>query len=201
MLMKFAERSRSLPPSSMTDCVRLLLLGFVGLGFVGYGREIRKPALPGALSTRDDRAVALGARHAATSPRLGIKLLATLGVAAASMTAAAQQGERAGKFYQIIGGKVDARTYNGFRRYNAVCSHCHGPDGMGSTFGPSLIDKLPDIDAFRRIVREGRSNGASVMKGFAGDPNVEPYTDDVYAYLQARADGALDRGRPVRMGD
>jgi hypothetical protein len=72
---------------------------------------------------------------------------------------------------------------------------------MGSTFGPSLIDKLPDIDTFRRTVREGRSNGASVMKGFTGDPNVEPYADDVYAYLQARADGALDRGRPVKMDD
>ena len=72
---------------------------------------------------------------------------------------------------------------------------------MGSTFGPSLIDRLSDIDTFRRIVREGRSGGVSVMKGFAGDPNVEPYVDDIYAYLQARADGALDRGRPVKVDD
>ena len=101
----------------------------------------------------------------------------------------------------MVGGKVDARTYNGFRRYNAVCVHCHGPDGIGSTFGPSLIDRLSEIGMFRRIVREGRSRGASVMKGFAGDPNVEPYVDDIYAYLQARADGALGRGRPVKVGD
>jgi mono/diheme cytochrome c family protein len=92
----------------------------------------------------------------------------------------------------MVGGKVDAKTYNGFRRYNSVCSHCHGPDGMGSTFGPSLIDRLSD---------KGRSSGVSVMKGFAGDPNVEPYVDDIYAYLQARADGALDCGRPVKMDD
>ena len=38
------------------------------------------------------------------------------------------------------------------------------------------------------------------MKGFAGDPNVAPYIDDIYAYLQARADGALGRGRPTRIG-
>ncbi|TIX83067.1 MAG: cytochrome C, partial [Mesorhizobium sp.] len=41
--------------------------------------------------------------------------------------------------------------------------------------------------------------GPSVMKGFADDPNVAPYIDDIYAYLQARADGALGRGRPERL--
>jgi hypothetical protein len=38
------------------------------------------------------------------------------------------------------------------------------------------------------------------MKGFGGDPNIAPYVDDIYAYLQARADGALGRGRPIRVG-
>ncbi|TCN22778.1 hypothetical protein EV184_12323 [Sinorhizobium americanum] len=42
-------------------------------------------------------------------------------------------------------------------------------------------------------------SGSSVMKGFATDPNFAPYIDDIYAYLQARADGALGRGRPKRM--
>ncbi|TIY04589.1 MAG: cytochrome C, partial [Mesorhizobium sp.] len=28
---------------------------------------------------------------------------------------------------------------------------------------------------------------------------VAPYIDDIYAYLQARADGALGRGRPERL--
>src|SRR5262249_11192184 len=114
--------------------------------------------------------------------------------------AASQADAPAGKFYRIVDGKVDARAYNGFRRYHAGCNHCHGPDGMGSTFAPSLVDELPDIETFRRIVRDGRSNGTSVMKGFAGDPNVAPYVDDIYAYLQARADGALGRGRPDRIG-
>jgi mono/diheme cytochrome c family protein len=104
------------------------------------------------------------------------------------------------KLYQIVDGKVDARTYNGFRRYHASCNHCHGPDGSGSSFGPSLVAHLVGIDDFRRIARAGARNGASVMKGFAGDPNVEPYIDDIYAYLQARADGALGRGRPARIG-
>ena len=105
------------------------------------------------------------------------------------------------KFYQIVGGAVDAQTYNGFRRYHAVCNHCHGPDGAGSTVAPSLVDRLPDIEAFQQIVLGGVSRGTSVMKGFSGDPNVAPHIDDIYAYLQARADGALPRGRPARLSD
>lgn len=116
-----------------------------------------------------------------------------------SVGAASQENALTGKFYRIIDGKVDGQTYNGFRRYHASCNHCHGPDGMGSTFGPSLVDRPLDIDSFRRVVRDGQSNGTSVMKGFADDPNVVPYVDDIYAYLQARADGALGRGRPTRL--
>jgi mono/diheme cytochrome c family protein len=114
--------------------------------------------------------------------------------------ATADEGALAGKFYRIVDGKVDARTYDGFRRYHAGCNHCHGQDGLGSTFGPSLLDRLPDIEAFRRIVRYGKSTTKlSVMRGFDGDPNIAPYIDDIYAYLQARADGALDRGRPFKL--
>lgn len=72
---------------------------------------------------------------------------------------------------------------------------------IGSAFAPSLIRGLADIESFRRIVLDGRSSGASVMKGFAGDPNVAPYVDDIYAYLQARADGALGRGRPIKLDE
>jgi mono/diheme cytochrome c family protein len=123
-----------------------------------------------------------------------------LGVAAVSLDTAAQEDGLPGRFYRILNGKVDVRTYDGYRRYHAGCNHCHGPDGT-SSFGPSLIDHLPKIEAFRRIVRNGQSSGAAVMKGFAGDPNVGPYVDDIYAYLQARADGALGRGRPTRLDE
>lgn len=105
------------------------------------------------------------------------------------------------KLYRIVDGRVDARTYNGFRRYNAGCNHCHGPDGVGSTFGPSLVDGLSDLDAFRRAVLDGRISARSAMQGFADDPNVAPYVDDIYAYLQARADGRLGRGRPARIAE
>src|SRR5215475_1203089 len=57
-------------------------------------------------------------------------------------------GEKSGdteKYYRITNGSVDSRTYNGYRRYHSACNHCHGADGLGSTFGPELIDHLPDI--------------------------------------------------------
>jgi len=103
------------------------------------------------------------------------------------------------KLYQVRDGKVDGRTYNGYRRYNSICIHCHGPDGIGGSFAPSLIEAPLDLPAFREVVLAGRTNGSSVMKGFAGDGNVEPYIEDIYAYLQARHDGALGRGRPGRL--
>jgi mono/diheme cytochrome c family protein len=129
--------------------------------------------------------------------RAALSSAVVLGLAAS--TAAVSQESGPEKFYRVVDGKVDARTYNGFRRYHAGCNHCHGPDGMGSTFAPSLVVALPEIEAFRRIVRDGQRTGASVMKGFADDPNIAPYVDDIYAYLQARMDGALGRGRPARL--
>ena len=104
--------------------------------------------------------------------------------------------EEAAKPYQIVDGKVDKRTYNGFRRYNAVCNHCHGPDGVGGSFGPSLIEAPMMIEEFRDAVLAGRAKGNFVMKGFADDPNVAPFVDDIYAYLRARTDGIIGRGRP-----
>lgn len=126
--------------------------------------------------------------------------LILLSAAVLSLAATSQDEALAGKFYRVVGAKVDQQTYNGYRRYHAGCNHCHGPDGLGTTFGPSLVEGLPDIEAFRRIVRDGIVKGTSAMKGYAGDPNVAPYIDDIYAYLQARADGALGRGRPIKLG-
>jgi mono/diheme cytochrome c family protein len=133
------------------------------------------------------------------TPVLAGAIAASLWACIAVTSAVAQDGAANGKFYRIVDGKVDERTYNGFRRYNAGCNHCHGQDGAGSTFAPSLAERLPAIDAFRRIVKEGRATGTSVMKAFGDDPNVTPYIDDIYAYLQARTDGVLGPGRPVRL--
>lgn len=104
-----------------------------------------------------------------------------------------------GKAYRIVDGAIDSRTYNGFRRYHAACSHCHGPDGLGSMFAGSLVEQIPGIETFRHVVLTGVRRDVGIMKGFAQDPNIAPYIDDIYAYLQARADGVLPRGRPDKV--
>jgi methanol metabolism-related c-type cytochrome len=127
----------------------------------------------------------------------------TLGALALSMPAGAQDEDEE-KFYSIEDGKVDQGTYNGWRRYHASCHTCHGPDGMGSSYAPSLVDSLKSssYDEFVEVVINGRQNVTtsqqSVMPAFGNVADVATYIDDLYAYLQARADGALGRGRPQR---
>ena len=75
------------------------------------------------------------------------------------------------------------------------------PTGSARPSVPPLVDELSGVDAFRRAVLDGRISATSAMQGFADDPNVAPYVDDIYAYLQARADGRLGRGRPARIAE
>ena len=44
-----------------------------------------------------------------------------------------------------------------------------------------------------------RRAGDIQMPAWDGDPNVRPHIMDLYAYLRARADGALGEGRPEPM--
>jgi methanol metabolism-related c-type cytochrome len=109
------------------------------------------------------------------------------------------------KPYTVKDGKVDKITYNGWRRYTESCLRCHGPDGAGSSYAPGLLDSLKKLseDEFKEIVVNGRQNvntGAqNVMPPFGEVEDVMLYLDDIYAYLKARSDGALDRGRPERI--
>jgi methanol metabolism-related c-type cytochrome len=103
-------------------------------------------------------------------------------------------------------GTVDWSTYSGFRRYHAECHVCHGPDGEGGTFAPSLLPAMRSMgyDEFKAIITQGsRSMGVGqqqVMRPMGDDPNVMCFLDEIYVYLKARADGALGRGRPQRHG-
>ena len=101
-------------------------------------------------------------------------------------------------------GTVDWHVYSGFRRYHAECHMCHGPDGEGSTFSPSLVGALKAIgyDKFKEIVARGLQdvNNAQqlVMPPLGQNLNVMCYIDDIYVYLKARSDGVLGRGRPAK---
>jgi methanol metabolism-related c-type cytochrome len=104
-------------------------------------------------------------------------------------------------------GTVDWYTYNGYRRYHSDCHVCHGPDGLGSSFGPALANSLKTLsyDQFVDIVTNGRKDvntaNEKVMPSFGLNPNVMCFVDDIYAYLKARSDGKIGRGRPEKHED
>jgi mono/diheme cytochrome c family protein len=121
------------------------------------------------------------------------------------LTAGGQQP--AEKPYTVKDGKVDKKTFNGWRRYTQSCLRCHGPDGAGSSYGPDLLDSVRRTtqDEFNEVVVNGRTNvnaaNTSVMPPFGEVEDVVTYLDDIWAYLKARADGAVGRGRPDRIDD
>lgn len=121
-------------------------------------------------------------------------------VAAAQQTSNAEE-----KPYHIENGKVDKATYNGYRRYGESCLRCHGPDGLGSSYAPNLLESLKHLshEQFNEIVINGKRDVSAsqqlVMPSFGMVEDVALYLDDIYAYLKARSDGALGRGRPQRL--
>src|SRR5215813_10842678 len=143
--------------------------------------------------------------------RCWVKLLALLICVAAAVTLgagftfAAEGSQAAEKPYTIIDGKVDKKTFNGWRRYTQSCLRCHGPDGAGSSYGPDLLESIKRMtqDEFNEVVVNGRTNvnvaNTSVMPPFGEVEDVVTYLDDIWTYLKARADGAVGRGRPERI--
>jgi methanol metabolism-related c-type cytochrome len=99
-------------------------------------------------------------------------------------------------------GTVDWYTFSGFRRYNAACIVCHGPDGAGSSYAPALADSLKTMgyaEFFGTVVSGKQDLGAGkelVMPAFADNKNVMCYLNDIYVYLRARSTGVVGRGRP-----
>jgi methanol metabolism-related c-type cytochrome len=109
--------------------------------------------------------------------------------------------------YVVQDGRVDQHTFNGYRRYGESCHRCHGPDGAGSSYAPSLTDSLKKLsyEDFVNTVVNGRQNvnqsQNNVMPAFGTTEDVVLYMDDIYGYLKARSDEKLPRGRPKRLGD
>ena len=107
--------------------------------------------------------------------------------------------------YVVENGLVDQHVFNGYRRYGESCHRCHGPDGAGSSYAPSLTESLKkiDYDAFTNVIINGRVNvnttQNNVMPAFGTTEDVVLYLDDIYGYLKARSDDKLPRGRPKRM--
>ena len=104
-------------------------------------------------------------------------------------------------------GTLDWYTFSGFRRYHAECHTCHGPEGEGSSYAPALVGSLKTLsyEDFTQVVVNGKKSintaQQQVMPAFGENMNVMCYLDDIYAYLKARSDGVLPRGRPAKRED
>jgi methanol metabolism-related c-type cytochrome len=135
----------------------------------------------------------------------GIAIVMTLMTAVTPASGAGKDKDWEKKPYFIIDGKIDFGTYNGFRRYHSACHVCHGPDALGSSYAPNLLDSMKTIPYgdFLEIVAVGRTidKGGTkfVMPGFGQNTDIIDNIDDIYSYLKARSDGVLGRGRPERL--
>lgn len=133
--------------------------------------------------------------------------------------------------YSIEDGVVDKSTYLGWRIFHSTCHGCHGVDATGTSVAPDLTERVKKLssrdfsikvlsryritmsseatagddqtesrEAFLEQVLR-RERGDVLMPAWDQDLNVKPHVLDIYAYLRARADGALGRGRPQRRSD
>ena len=60
-------------------------------------------------------------------------------------------------------GTVDWYTYVGFTRYSSECLRCHGPDGMGSSYAPALMESMKRLSYtdFYAVVASGKKDVSS----------------------------------------
>ena len=119
----------------------------------------------------------------------------------AASISATDPAEDTAKLYTVKDGRVDPKTYEGWIRFSGFCQRCHGTGGIGSAVAPSLVDAVKRLSSteFAGIVLAGRNGTWGVMPTWGGNPNIVPYIDNIYAYLKARADGALGPGRPEKL--
>ena len=93
---------------------------------------------------------------------------------------------------------------SGYRRYGANCLVCHGPDALGSSYAPSLVDALKTLSypEFLQTVAAGKQNVSNssnlVMPSFGNNKNVQCYINDIYVYIRARSLGLWDREQPTK---
>lgn len=131
--------------------------------------------------------------------------------------------------YRIDNGKVDESTYLGWRAFHSACHACHGVDAVGTDVAPSLVERVRSLSprdftikvltSYRIVVPQSearsddstgireafleevlrRERGEVTMPAWEGETKIQPHVLDLYAYLRARADGALGPGEPQRL--
>ncbi|PCH64878.1 MAG: cytochrome C [Gammaproteobacteria bacterium] len=119
----------------------------------------------------------------------------TLYFAAVSLPSYAQDSN-----YTVTdGNKLDAVSYGGFKLYRNWCARCHGTYGQGMV-GPNLANSLKNISKsqFFKTVANGKSGNIGSMPPWKANVKVMKGRDSIYAYLKARADGAIGAVKPKK---
>ena len=97
---------------------------------------------------------------------------------------------------------VEAPLYKAWQQYMLQCARCHGEEGQGTTFAPSLLVALrpdghvPTQEEFVTILTKGREDKGMPSAGQMGVDSV--YWDGLYQYLKGRSEGRYHGGRPAR---
>ena len=128
--------------------------------------------------------------------------------------------------YTLRDGRVDPATYMGWRVFQERCAGCHGAAATGLQNAPNLLPRVAAmgpsqfvgivLNRYKLVMPKGeigpegsgmreawlaevlrRQEGELNMPEWAGDATVKPHVLDLYAYLRARADGALPAGPPT----
>ena len=95
---------------------------------------------------------------------------------------------------------VTETEYQGWRFFQVHCARCHGDDALGGLTAPNLTRSVSpegsiSRDSFFVIVLRGPTS--KDMQGFRALLDDEQIAN-IYAYLKARSEGRLGRGRPHR---
>ena len=98
-------------------------------------------------------------------------------------------------------GTVDWYTYVGFTRYSSECLRCHGPDGMGSSYAPALIDSMKHLSYTDFYAHRRRRQKGCVRLAGPGDAGQRRQQERHVLHrrdlrLSARARRRCDRARP-----
>ena len=101
-------------------------------------------------------------------------------------------------------GVTPADVQRGGQIFRTNCARCHGPDGMGSSYAPALMESMKRLSYtdFYAVVASGKQDVSAsqqlVMPANGENKNVMCFIDAIYIYLRARADDAIGRGRPEK---
>ena len=158
-------------------------------------------------------------------------LIALILAAPLSAAAAEKQAGSEAKPYRVVDGKVDESTFLGWRAFHSGCHACHGVDAVGTDVAPNLVERVKRLSAHdftvkvltsyrlvfpssevsgddRTALRSEfveevlrRERGDLIMPAWQDNPKVHAHVLDLYAYLRARADGVLGRGKPERIAN